>query len=498
MCGIAGQLRHDGRPVDPGLVERMSALEHRGPDARGSHVDGPVGLGIQRLAVIDIEHGDQPISNEDGSVVVVFNGEIYNYRELRAELAAGGHRFRTDGDTEVIVHLYEEHGVDCVEHAARHVRLRALGRAAAGACSSPATASARSRSSTPCATARSRFASELRALLAGPRDRRATSTRRRSTATSPTATCRRRSAPSPRVRKLPPGRRRWSAQDGRVALERYWQLDYGPQARRVDEPRSCCERIREELRAATRRRLVADVPLGAFLSGGIDSSAVVAAMARVPQRARARPSRSASTTSRFDELPHARAVAELFGTDHEEFDVRPDAIEIVPQLVRHYGEPFADSSAIPTFYLAELTRRHVTVALNGDGGDEIFAGYTRYVANALAARLDAAPGAAAPRPPRAVAGRLPRAATAPSASQPARRLAGALALDAGRATRATSRCFDAAQRGALYTPDVPRRALGAGRTPPSAIATRAGRRPRGRRARPHARGRQRAPTCPTT
>jgi asparagine synthase (glutamine-hydrolysing) len=446
MCGIVGQLRPPGEVVDPATLAQMCAgLEHRGPDSRGLHHEGRAGLGIQRLRVIDLSTGDQPIYNEDRTVVVVMNGEIYNYRELRAELAARGHRFATQGDTEVIVHLYEEHGADCVRHLhgmfafslwdERRQQLL-LARDRVG--KKPMLYTLRDGVLT--------WASEMRALLAGadiPRE------------VDPVALDAFLAlgyVPAPHsvlrgVRKLPPAHT-LLMRDGRVTLERYWKLDYGT---KLDAPvEELCERIRAELLEATRRRLISDVPLGAFLSGGIDSSAVVAAMAQVASE----PVRTFSIGfdhEGYDELPHARRIAERFGTVHEEFQVRAEAVEIVPRIVRHYGEPFADSSAIPSFYLAELTRRHVTVALNGDGGDESFAGYQRYVANAVAGRLDRLP-APLRRALAAAGGRLPDRGEVSSPLNRVRRMAGGLALDAcGRYARYVS-WFDTAQRHALYSP----------------------------------------------
>jgi asparagine synthase (glutamine-hydrolysing) len=377
-----------GGGVDRELLERMCiALEHRGPDSRGLFVDGQVGLGIQRLRVIDLVTGDQPVSNEDGSVVVVLNGEIYNFGELRDRLRRQGHRFATDGDTEVIVHLYEEEGIECVRHLHgmfafalwdRRRRRLLLARDRIG--------------KKPLFYALSRggltFASELGALI---EDREIGSE------VDPNALdcfLAYGYVPAPMsifagVQKLPPAHT-LVLEGGRAEVDRYWRLDYS-QKLQVGDPRELLEPIRDHVRRATRRRLISDVPLGAFLSGGIDSSAVVAAMAE----ASAGPVKTFSIgfdNGAFNELPHARRIARLFGTDHHEFVIRPDAISIVPKLVRHYGEPFADSSAIPSFYLAELTRRQVTVALNGDGGDESFGGYTRYVANRWASRLDRLPG----------------------------------------------------------------------------------------------------------
>jgi asparagine synthase (glutamine-hydrolysing) len=389
MCGIAGQARCDGRPAEPELVHAMcAALEHRGPDSRGVHAEGPVGLGIQRLAVIDLVTGDQPVHSEDGSVTVVLNGEIYNYRELRERLVANGHRFATNGDTEVIAHLYEEEGTACVESLAgmfafalwdaRRERL-VIGRDRLG--KKPLFYAPR--------RAAISFASELWSLLADPEIPREV---------DPEALDRFFTfgyVPSPHsafraIRKLPPASvLTW--EDGELAIERYWKLDYGASLD-VRSEREAGEMVREALHGAVRRRMVADVPLGAFLSGGIDSTAVVAAMAEQSSE----PVKTFSIgfeSESFDELPFAREVAERFGTEHHELVVRPDAVELLPKIIRHYGEPFADHSAIPSFYLAEMTRRHVTVALNGDGGDEAFGGYSRYAHAALMRRLDRVPAA---------------------------------------------------------------------------------------------------------
>jgi asparagine synthase (glutamine-hydrolysing) len=446
MCGIVGQLRPAGQRVDPELVERMCAgLEHRGPDSRGVHHGGRAAIGIQRLRVIDLNTGDQPIYNEDRSVVVVMNGEIYNYRELRADLQARGHTFATQGDTEVIVHLYEEHGADCVRHlhgmfafALWDERRQQLVVARDRVGKKPMLYALRDGVLS--------FASEMQALLQDaeiPREVDHVALDRYLAlgyVPAPLTALR-------DVRKLPPAHT-LVMRDGKATIERYWALDY---AQKLDEPvEELCERIRNGLLAATRRRLISDVPLGAFLSGGIDSSAVVAAMAQLSSE----PVRTFSIGfdhEAFDELPHARQVARQFGTVHEEFQVRADAIEVLPQIVRHHGEPFADSSAIPSFYLAELTRRHVTVALNGDGGDESFAGYQRYVANAVAGRLDRLP-APLRRALAAVGGRVADDGEVSSVRNRVRRLAGGMALDApARYARYVS-WFDGAQRGALYSP----------------------------------------------
>lgn len=447
MCGIAGQLRPQGHLVSQELAERMcAALEHRGPDARGIHRDDRALLAIQRLRVIDLDTGDQPIYNEDRSIVVVLNGEIYNFDQLRRELRGRGHRFATEGDTEVIVHLYEEHGVDCVRHLHgmfafalwdRRRQQLLLARDRVG--KKPLLYALRDGVLT--------FASEMAALLADDQIAREV---------DPTAIDRYLAlgyVPAPLtalrgVRKLPAAHT-LVMHDGHATVRRYWELDYADKLDGVPVP-ELCERIRHALRAATRRRMIADVPLGAFLSGGIDSSAVVAAMAECSPE----PVRTFSIGfdhAGFDELPHARMVAERFGTVHEEFEVRADAVEILPQIIRHHGEPFADSSAIASFYLARMTRRRVTVALNGDGGDESFGGYTRYVANALADRLQQLP---APMRRAIMAGgtRLPAGGGVSSVTNRARRLAGTLALDNANRYAHYMSWFDAVQRRALYTP----------------------------------------------
>jgi asparagine synthase (glutamine-hydrolysing) len=387
MCGIVGQARNDGFPVDVGLIDAMCAgLEHRGPDSRGVHLDGAVGLGIQRLRVIDLATGDQPVYNEDRSVAVVLNGEIYNYRELRERLRAQGHRFTSDGDTEVIAHLYEEEGPDFVRSlegmfavALWDARRQELFLARDRIGKKPLFYSERSGTIS--------FASELWALLADDeisRDLDPAALDRFFTYTY---------VPSPfsafqGVRKLPPASLLRS-RAGETRVERYWEADFGPKLD-VGSDAEAGQLVRDALREAVRRRLVADVPLGAFLSGGVDSTAVLAAMAELTTE----PVKTFSIgfeSSGFDELPYAREIAELFGAEHQELVVRPDAVELLPKLARHYGEPFADHSAIPSFYLAEMTRQQVTVALTGDGGDEVFGGYGRYAHGATMGRLDRVP-----------------------------------------------------------------------------------------------------------
>jgi asparagine synthase (glutamine-hydrolysing) len=448
--------------VDPELPNRMCArLEHRGPDSRGVHRDGNVALGIQRLRVIDLETGDQPIYNEDRSVVVVLNGEIYNHRELRADLEAGGHRFRTRSDTEVIVHLYEDLGHRCVE------RLDGMFAFALWDCRRAKLLLARDRVGKKPLLYSLRdgvitFASEMDALLA------ADDVAADIDPAAIDAYLGLGYVPAPEsaikgVRKLPPAHTLVLDQGGH-RLNRYWELDY--EAKRSEPVGDLCAELNERIRSATRKRMAADVKVGAFLSGGIDSSAVVAAMA-AESTSSVRTFSIGFDDDRFDELPHARRIAERFGTVHEEFLVRPDAVSVLPEIVRHHGEPFADPSAIPTHYLAALSRRHVTVALTGDGGDESFGGYTRYVANALAGRLDVLPGALRRRIG-ATGSRLADGGDVAGLRNKLRRLATALALsEQDRYGRYVS-WLNREQRSSLYAPAF---AAALGETEEDAIVT---------------------------
>jgi asparagine synthase (glutamine-hydrolysing) len=424
-----------------------AGLEHRGPDSRGIHLDGPVGLGIQRLRVIDLATGDQPVYNEDRSVAVVLNGEIYNYRELRRRLIANGHRFATEGDTEVIAHLYEEEGPGFVKSLAGMFGL-ALWDARRGE-----LFVARDRIGKKPLFYAERggtisFASELWALLADEEISREVDPAALDRFFTYTY------VPSPfsafrAVRKLPPASLlRWRA--GKTRIERYWKADFGPKID-VRSDAEAGELVREAVREAVRRRMVADVPLGAFLSGGVDSTAVVAAMAELSTD----PVKTFSIgfeQSGFDELPYARDVAERFGTEHHELVVRPDAVELLPKLARHYGEPFADHSAIPSFYLAEMTRRQVTVALTGDGGDEVFGGYGRYAHGAIMQRLDTVP-AGLRRTVAALAARVAPNGDLNSARNRLRRASALLPLTPqDRYARAMSR-FGLDLRESVYTPE---------------------------------------------
>ncbi|MFN2531712.1 MAG: asparagine synthase (glutamine-hydrolyzing) [Pyrinomonadaceae bacterium] len=381
MCGIVGIVRNDREAVDEVLLSRMcEAIRHRGPDEDGFYRNGPVALGMRRLAIIDLQGGQQPIHNQDRTAWIVFNGEIYNYLELRQKLEKLGHTFYTNSDTEAIIHAYDRYGPDCVKH------LRGMFAFAIWDERTQELLLARDRvGKKPLLYAHVGghliFGSEFSALLLHPDVSREI---------LPEALdqylafmC----VPAPltayrAIKKLEPAHTlRWKK--GEIKTERYWQPDFSHKLKISEEEAG--ERAIEILREAVRVRLMSEVPLGAFLSGGIDSSAVVALMSQESVD-RVKTFSIGFDEQDFSELHHARRVAEHVGAEHHEFIVRPDAMEVLPTLVAHYGEPYADSSAVPTYYVARETRQHVTVALNGDGGDETFAGYERYAAMGLAER----------------------------------------------------------------------------------------------------------------
>jgi len=407
MCGIAGFVERDatGALEDrEQLVRRMChVIRHRGPDDEGYFVEDGVALGMRRLSIIDLAGGHQPIRNEDGSIWVVFNGEIYNYRELRQELAARGHQFTTDTDTETIVHAYEEwrdgafsrlrgmFGIALWDARARtlllardRVGIKPLHYADVNGCLY--------------------FGSEIKSILAAPDVDRTLNPAALEHYLTFLYTPQDDSI-FEGVRKLPPGHLlKWTG--GQVVIKRYWQLPAAESFKgSFDDAR---EQLTDVLADAVRSHLVSDVPLGALLSGGIDSSLVVALMARAASRVKT--FSIGFDEPAFDELDAARVVASHFGTDHHEMIVRPDAMKIVDDLVEHFDEPFGDSSAIPTWYVSQMARRHVTVVLSGDGGDELFGGYDRYLPHPRVARFDATVGAIGKRAASAVWRVLPHGA----------------------------------------------------------------------------------------
>ena len=374
MCGIAGIVGRRDERIDADEVRRMcQTIVHRGPDDEGIYAEGPVGLGMRRLSIIDLVGGRQPIHNEDKSVWIVFNGEIYNFPELRAELEARGHQFYTHSDTEVIVHLYEEMGADCVK------KLRGMFALALYDDRKQKLLLARDRlGKKPLHYALSHgrllFGSEIKALLAvAPQLKEV----------SPEGLLQYfyfGYIPDPQtaftgIAKLPPGCLLEYA-DGQISVRQYWDVPaYGTHKPISEE--ECLEELERRLAEAVRIRLISDVPLGALLSGGVDSSLVVALMAR----ASVGPVKTFSIGFRheqFNEAAYARTVAERFGTDHHELTVDPDIEETLTFLSEMLEEPFGDSSMLPTYYVCRMARQHVTVALSGDGGDELFAGYDRY------------------------------------------------------------------------------------------------------------------------
>ncbi len=395
MCGITGALWTDpGLAIEQPVLARMTqVLRHRGPDDAGEYraeyrIRPPyetlpgVALGFRRLSIIDLAGGHQPLSNEDGSIWLVFNGEIYNYRDLRRRLEGAGHKFRTESDTECIVHLYEDEGPDCFTHlngmfavAIWDAKLRrlVLGRDRLG--KKPLVYRHQ--------PGRLVFASELKSLLEVPGAPREIDP----AAVDEYLTYQ--YVPHPNCifkgyRKLPPGHYA-VLQNDHLDVRPYWQPDFGHEERITQA--DAAAKLRELLESAVTLRMRSDVPLGAFLSGGVDSSLIAALMQKNSSQA-VKTFSIGFSVKEYDETRYARLVAKHLGTEHHELQVTPDAAQILPKLAWHYDEPFADSSAIPTWYLSQMTRQHVTVSLSGDGGDELFAGYPRYRAVSLGGIFD--------------------------------------------------------------------------------------------------------------
>ena len=397
MCGIAGGIwSHDAQRLTRDELGRMTdAIAHRGPDdqghliiqsnTKGSIINGRpspgVALGFRRLSIIDLATGHQPLGNEDGTVQIVFNGEIYNYQQIRHRLEGAGHSFRTQTDTETIVHLYEDLGLDCFEHLngmfamaiwdGRNERL-VLARDRMG--KKPLFYTVQN--------GRLVFASELKSLITLP------GISKEIDPGSIDLYLTYQYIPHPHsiykgIHKLPPGHFA-VFENGSLRIEKYWKVDWSNEIA-IDQATASTQ-LRTMLADAIRIRLRSDVPLGAFLSGGIDSSLIVA----IAQQQLDTPIQTFSigfSEADFDETHYAKMVADHVGTKHQRFEVTPDALGILDRLVHQYDEPFGDSSAVPTWYLCEMTRKHVTVALSGDGGDELFGGYDRYRALKLSGQL---------------------------------------------------------------------------------------------------------------
>jgi asparagine synthase (glutamine-hydrolysing) len=401
MCGISGVITSASGDLGRVVDSQLALLDHRGPDARGHFAGSHGSIGQNRLSIIDLVTGDPPITNEDGTVAAVLNGEIYNYRELRQHLSRDGHSFNSEGDTEVIAHLAEE--LPPVELARRLDGMFAfavwderrgrllLGRDRVG--------------KKPLyywhGDGRLVFGSELKAVLADP------SVPRGLEPGAIAAYLTFGYVPTPRtfyagIRSLPPGHVLSFEPGGEPRIERYWEpplVDGNGTARESGALPDAAREVRALLDAAVRRRLMSDVPLGAFLSGGIDSSAIVGLMSTSMSEPVETFTIGFDDRDGFDERPYAQAVARHHRTNHHEFVVHPDAVDLVEKLVWHHDQPFGDSSAIPTYLLSEVTANHVTVALSGDGGDELFAGYERFAAGLVARRF-----ALLPRPLRGVMG----------------------------------------------------------------------------------------------
>lgn len=452
MCGIVGKVYRDPvRWVEAEALRSMcSTLVHRGPDDEGLYRHVNVGLAMRRLSIIDVDTGRQPIHNEDRSVWTVYNGEIYNFPELRRGLAARGHSFYTQADTEVIVHLYEDYGADFLRYLNgmfaialwdEQERRLILARDRLGI--KPLFYSLLAD--------RLLFGSEIKAILAD--------------GLRPTIDVEALShylsllyIPAPltiyrEIRKLEAGHLLiW--EKGAVSVRPYWDLSHVPSSTSGRErPADIQAELLELLTDAVRRHLIADVPLGVFLSGGLDSSTVVALMRRVHNG----PIKTFSVgfnDSSYDELPYARLVAERFETDHTELTVTPDVPDLVPKLVRCFDEPFADSSAIPTYYLSQLTRRHVTVALGGDGGDELFAGYMTYQADKLARLYERLPAFLTGRLLPSLVHRLPVSDRKISFDFKARRFVDHALLEPGRRHYAWKAFFDEGLKRAVLSREI--------------------------------------------
>ena len=411
MCGIAGFVdfwdRDQIEPVERGclLKSMCDVIRHRGPDDDGFLLKPGVALGMRRLSIIDLAGGAQPISGEDGSVTIVFNGEIYNFQELRPELERRGHTFKTHSDTETIVHAYEEYGPDCVKH------LRGMFALAIWNDKTRELYIARDRvgkkplyyTVTPGQTIV--FGSEIKSILEHPDVQREISLE------AVDAYFTLGYVPDPLtifrdIHKLPPGHY-LTFSNGRVRTQQYWDFNFEPAESR--KPEDYTEELRSLLEESVRLRLISDVPLGAFLSGGIDSSTIVALMARQMNQ----PVKTFSIgfhEDSYNELKYARLTAKKLGTDHHEFFVTPQICDVIDELVWHFDEPFADPSAIPTYMVSKLARDHVTVALSGDGGDELFAGYTHYVVQQSRGAFSALPKALRAGVMRPLSYRLPHGA----------------------------------------------------------------------------------------
>jgi len=382
MCAICGIIKSDGKVDEKLLYEMTRVMKYRGPDEEGYFLEKNVGLGHRRLSIIDLKTGKQPLFSEDKKIVLICNGEIYNFKELRKNLEKKGHQFKTNSDNEVIIHLYEEKKEKCVNDlrgmfgfAIWDEKEKMLFMARDRLGQKPLVYSLIGKDII--------FSSEIKSLLLYPEIKKETDFEAMSDYLTYQA------IPSPKtifknIKKLPPAHYLiWK--NGNLKIERYWNVDFSKKIKLKDEI-EYQELLWEKLKEATKLRLISDVPLGAFLSGGIDSSTIVGLMSELS------PSPVKTFSIGFDvenysELKYAKLVAERFRTEHYEFTVKPDVVELLPKLIWHYNEPFADTSLIPTYYVARETSKYVKVALNGDGGDENLAGYDRYYQTILGMKI---------------------------------------------------------------------------------------------------------------
>ncbi len=445
MCGICGTFALDGSRVDAAVVAAMNeALVHRGPDSQGSFSEGPIALAMRRLAIIDLQHGDQPISNENGQIKVIQNGEIYNYRELRAELQKQGHSFTTESDTEVLVHLYEQCGLSFVE------KLRGMFAIALWDARNERVVIARDRFGIKplyysIANGMLTFASELKSMLRAPGFSRQISL------DALEAFLAFNSIPAPltifdQVSKLQAGHLLVADRSG-VEISCYARVRPATDdSLLTGTSAELDEQLRERMRDSVKAHLVADVPVGVLLSGGVDSS-LITALASEQAGAQVSTFSIGFEEQSFNELEPARAIADRYGTDHHELLLRPDAAELLSTLARTFDEPFADSSALPTYLVSQLAANHVKVVLSGEGGDELFGGYYTYAADMLAPRL--APLAKIARP---LVERIPSSSSKVSFEYKAKRFVRAASLPPLERHHGWKEIFSADARAELLVP----------------------------------------------
>jgi len=463
MCGIAGACwtNREGRLERQSLEAMIAVQRNRGPDDSGLYqaefdsVQGAgVALGHARLSIIDLDSGHQPLANEDETVWIVFNGEIYNYRELRTRLESAGHKFRTSSDTEVIVHLYEEYGTKCVDH------LQGMFAFAIWDGNRKRLFLARDRLGQKpliyrCEKNRLVFASELKALLQIP------GARRELNPEAVDAYLTYQYVPHPLTilkgyAKLPPGHRA-VFENGQLKIDKYWTPPFEPGAATESNPAATFssvqdwqQELRKRLTSAVELRLRSDVPLGAFLSGGIDSTIISGLMQQLSDQ-KIHTFSIGFPVAKFDERVYAREASHFLGTEHHEEVVEPSALSMLPKLIWSYDEPFADSSAIPTMYLSEMTRQYVKVVLSGDGGDELFAGYDRYQAIKIGSWFDRFPRGVRKLAASSIWQKLPASVEQKSKRRRLKRLLAAMGEEPRRRYLKWITIFDEARREGLYS-----------------------------------------------